>query len=232
MLEYRYAHLELGGKRKHCILLPKMNGSQVKIVEDRLTSLGFRVKGQELVVASKGRERIWLDPAGLCWSSVDPTDYVAPSIPEILECQKERLKRSDFNELYFSIKKYKSKYVIRLKTRLEHGFTWKILRKKGLNGFSPDESNVIKWLLDFSGGKITVLAHYPSKNSSTMRVGTKNYYISKIDVKDFASNIFNFFDKKVGFFLSQNCMLEVEELDVESLLSSDLELGQWCYYEY
>jgi hypothetical protein len=233
VLEYRYAHLELGGKRKHCILLPKMNGKQLDVLRRKLISLGFRIERKNIFSAKKGTVRIWLDPSGLCWSSVDPTDYVIPSIPELLGCEKEKIRREEFNQLYFNIIKNKDNYLVRFKTRLEHGYTWKLLRKIGISGFSPDECTVIKWLLGFARGNITALCSYPIEDSSILRIGRRNYYVVELDVERFVSEISDFTThKRRQCFLFQECTVTLRSLNVSSMNKSNPELGEWCYYTF
>jgi hypothetical protein len=231
VLEYRYANLKLG--KKHFILLPKLNDRQIKILETKLITRGFKVENEDLIIARKKGVRVYFSRIGFCWSSTDPTDYVAPLIPEILECKKENVKKNFYHDLYFKIFRMKSGYSIRFKTRLERGYTWKLLRRSNISGFSPDECSVIKSVLYFASGTVRVLTSFPNDISETIRIGTKYYFISDMDVREFTRYLEDFSSSsRKKAFLLQNCVLYLEYIDLKSVFNSSFEVGQWCYFYF
>ncbi|MDG6898527.1 MAG: hypothetical protein JRN24_02185, partial [Nitrososphaerota archaeon] len=67
MLPFRAHYLELRGR--HCLLLPKLNLGQMKIIRERLAEGGFTVTRGPSIVATRPDLVVHVEPLGLCWAT-------------------------------------------------------------------------------------------------------------------------------------------------------------------
>lgn len=232
MLEYKYTLFELPTNIRYYLLLPKLNGKQLIILQDRLKKIDFSLGYRRHYIAKKGRVLLHIDPLGICSSSVDPTDFIAPEIPELLSTQKEKVNKSVLEGMYFDIVKRGRKIALRFKTRIEHGYTWSMLRKKSLSGLTPDEYLVITSTLRQCKGKIRTLTNYPEEDFKIRIFGSIQYYDVELPLEEFCSNLAYINSKgRRSCFLPRNNTVYLESIDTKRIGINSKDLGEWCFFE-
>jgi len=140
----------------------------------------------------------------------------------------------DQRYLYFIAKRVRDRRLeIQLFTRMESSRTWTELRKVGICGLTPDEKAVVVSLLGGAEGTVECVTDYLSEVSSSMRLGSRQYYRSTISIDEFVSTLRTISESsRRNSYLPRESILRVtakEYFDARSALDG---LGEWCYLEY
>ncbi len=232
MLPFRVHQLFLS--RRHCLLLPKLNGEQLAILAARLRGLGFSIRLASTMTATTPHMRIHVDPLGLCWSTVDPADTVLPAIPRMLACQKDKIPLRDLKAMYFKTARSRGKVRVRLATRLESFSRWDELRAKDESGLAPDEHAVISFILERAKGECTLLTDFPVDGRPVV-LGKKRYFRSGLDAHEAGLIL-----RQAGArsqrngYVSRDGVMELEgdfDLPNNDLRGMFRSLGEWCFFE-
>lgn len=231
MLDFRLLQIRL--RSRFYLLLPKLNSSQVRIIGERLKERDFTVEKDSLLVATKRGTAVHIDPSGFCWSSKDPTDAIAPIIPEILGVPKEAVPLDELQNRYFRLQRFKTSVAVRLSARIESSTLWRELRASGECGLTPDERAVASLLLESSTGGCVMLTDFPTQGSHSRMIGKKQYYESSLDPAEAASTL-----RVAGpagirnSYLPERCVLLLRSIrrpSREKLVELFDSLGEWCY---
>ena len=226
--------MTIGEDQRHYALLPKMNASQLLLIEHRLAASGYSVARDKALSARKGGASVHIDPAGVCWSNTDVTDLVAPAVPDILKATKTIVPLSRLALQYFYAKRNDRGFTIRLSLRMESSKWWRELRSTNQSALAPDEHAVVAFLLSRSKGKCSVLTDFPSESCRVTRIGKTQYYDSSIDASEAALHLRSTSIKgsrsvyvpKDGKLLLQ-LFRPPNRRELTELLSG---LGDWCGY--
>lgn len=227
--------IDTGGRTT--ILLPKLNRAQVEIIRERLESLGFKTAGYFAIRAERKGTVVHVRPSGLCWSSSDPTDVIAPVVPRLLSAKKENVTPEELEGYYFTPKESSGLVRLNLKPRIESSALWDQLRARGLCGLTPDEHTVYKSLLESGGGECRLLTDFPVEGSVMRRKGRKVYFDSSLEPEEAASTL-----RVVGLtqernsYLPRDSLLEFGALGLSQDKKKErqrrvfADLGEWCYF--
>jgi len=224
--------LRLTDDPRHFALLPKMNDQQVRMVADRISSLGFRILSDETIEGRKGGETFHADPAGVCWANEDPTDIIAPIVPQILSSKKQRLSLVQLRGKYFAQRTSGRRSIVRFFLRMESSRWWKGLRAMDQCALAPDEQAVASFLLSQCKGRCGFLTDFPSSSFEVKRIGRKQFYISQIEASEAALCLRSSSAKGArNAYLPKDGVLKVRsfnqpgEKEWTELFSG---LGDWC----
>jgi hypothetical protein len=228
LLSYEAHRLEISGRSY--VLLPKLNKSQIAVLKDHFRRRGFSIDGTTSFVARNSKAAIHIEHFGLCWSSTDPSDQILPIVPELLECEKERL---DFDELlgHYLMVKPGSECTLRFNSRLESMGNWDFLRSTGKCGLTPDEQAVFRRVLRMSSGTCSVVTDFPSRGSTPLVIGSRFYHRTELPAAQAAETLRTVGDKGTrNSYLPRDGLLELPDLaDREWDISAAFpELGDWC----
>jgi hypothetical protein len=237
LLRYEVHQIRLEGLGRYYLPLPKLNALQVQFLSHHLQERGFSIRaGSRLVRAAAGTTKLTVDPAGLSWSSGELLDAIAPAIPMLLTFPKERAVSDNLDQryLYFGAKRIKGRRLeIQLFTRMESLSLWTQLRKVGLCGLTPDEKKVIASLLGAAEGTVECVTDYLSEMSSSVQLGRRQYYRSRLSINEFVSTLRTVsHSSQKNSYLPRESILRVtvtKGFDIRSALDG---LGEWCYLEY
>jgi hypothetical protein len=207
--------------------------TQLEIIRLRLASSGYTISRSKVLRAAKGTAVLHVDPAGICWSSADVTDAVAPIIPEMLAVKKDRTPLDVIKDGYFSISTAGRRSVMRFNPRVESSSFWGELRATNTCGLTPDEREVYSYVLSQTSGCCQVVTDYPTEGCRIRRIGRKQYYQSTVETAEAASNLRVIGEQRVRSvylpktnLIQLNSMLDLSPRDLEELF---LNLGEWCY---
>ncbi|MDG6985543.1 MAG: hypothetical protein JRM73_02205 [Nitrososphaerota archaeon] len=213
--------------------MPKLNKGQMSLLARRFDSEGFRVESGPVLSARKASHAIYVDPAGLCWGSPDPSDYLLPSIPEVLSCEKEKASLDELLSKYFVFSYWRAEHAVRVCSRLESLGTWDALRASGGCGLAPDERLMATALLQGSAGQCRLVTDFVADESSALLVGRRTYYDSRLPVRE-ASETLREMDG-VGSrnaYIPRNGVLSMTDAcRKETLAKASEALGEWCSFE-
>jgi hypothetical protein len=230
LLRFKVYQLQLGPR--HYLLLPKMNGRQMEVIEQRLAKKGFSVRLSGSLVAKSREGVLHLNPSGTCWSAFDPGDLILPAVPEVLEAPKEHVPLRTLQSVYF--KTGGSAKAVRLSTRIESGSNWDRLRAAGECGLCPDEHAVATFLISRAGGTCELLTDFFTEGASPRLCGRKRYFDSALPCREVASTL-----RVAGGDTSRNSYLRRDNMlrlkkelwpsksDLSELFHS---LGEWCSF--
>jgi hypothetical protein len=225
---------QLEEARRHYLLLPKLNGKQMRILSDRLEGTGFVVQQSSPITAKSRQGSIHIRSSGVCWASFDPADTILPAIPEVLSCPKESLPRSELESTYFQSGRLRGGTVIRLVNRIESSSIWDRLRSSGDCGLTPDERLVASFLIRASGQRCEVVTDFPVEGSTSLRRGTRTYFSSELEPPGAESTL-----REIGTRAPRNSYLPRDGVlrfgrmfSLPHGMVGDLfrELGEWCYF--
>lgn len=232
MLRYKLHRLELNSGT--FLLLPKLTPGQVDLLRNRLASLGFKVSGSSRVAAIRPGQTIRVNPVGFCWSNLDPTDAVAPAIPDLLAAPSRQVSFDALKNVYFRSERGVTNPTVRFTPRVEGGSLWTELRASGACGLTPDEHSVVGSVLGSSSGGCRLLTDFPVEGSHVRIIGKKQYYDSALDPVEANSTL-----RVVGArgernaYLPRDGIVHLDSLRIprrEDWLRAFDDLGEWCYF--
>lgn len=230
MSDFRVHQFQLAAR--HYILLPKLNGAQVKVLHERLVEKGFAPDSSHKGVRGE-TEVVHVDPEGLCWANFDPSDAVLPALPEILSMSKEKIPLGGLLRKYFGQQKEGSDLLVRLSTRLESSSTWGELRRLGQSALAPDERSVACFLIAVSKGPLEMVTNYPTEGSRQKIHGRRLYYESFLEPEEAARNLSSLGRKGPrDSFLPRNGILRLRSYRSpprKSWVGLFDSLEDWCY---
>jgi len=228
MLPFRVYHLEISGK--HYLLLPKLNAKQVAILGRRLERKGFSVRRTSILSGLSTKGSIYIDPSGLCWSSVDPEDAVLPAVPDLLSCPKEAIPLAEMEALYLRRSGSKRNPIGKLSTRVEWGTLWDELRASGDCGLTPDERSVALAVL--RGETSRLVTESIGEDSAPLVCGRRRYFETSMGFKEVELTLGTAGELRSGrSYLPRDDVLKFGGKRVTSDLEDALkELGEWCFF--
>ena len=219
---------------RYYLPLPKLNRLQLEMIAARLTRIGFRVRGGKRLRGYSSSGFIHVDGSGLATSNIDLLDPLAPLIPELLRVKREKVALDDLASMYFAAKRRGGALKLRLSVRAESLGLWRKLRAEGESLLTPDEAVFLKLLLDDAKGRVEAVTDYPTEASRVTQIGRRQYYLSEIDPKEFASNLRTVEGpRRRNAYLPRSATLRLGRSrpptrgELARLLSS---LGEWCYF--
>jgi hypothetical protein len=233
LLRYELLQLSLGNTEY--ILLPKLVPAQLEILASRLSNTGFDVTKGTTLTARRQGQTIHVSPAGLCWSNRDPTDAVAPAIPDILSVRKQPTRADAVLRRYFQAKQVGLSLSVRFLLRVESGPLWIRLRMADACGLAPDEHSILRTVLAAGSGLCTMLTDFPVAGSKVRVLGSKQYYVSSLACSEAASTL-----RAAGKKEARNSYLlgsGIVSLDSMKMIAHarwvDILncLGGWCYLD-
>ncbi len=231
LLPFKAHHLQVGGR--HYIILPKLNKEQTGIMVGRLAREGFSVRQGSSITAASSKCVIHVEPLGLCWSSSDPSDYILPSIPEILGCKKEATTVGALLGMYFATFSVHGSSIVRVSPRLESLGNWDGLRSSGGCGLAPDEHMVAQLVLGGARGSCSVITDFADAGSIPFYSGGRLYFRSRLPVRR-ASETLRVVGsaKRENSYLPRDGILRLPGLvlDRRTLLAGVEGLGDWCAF--
>ena len=231
MIGFRYRVMEIGDR--HVVLLPRLNSAQMRKAAANLESRGFKVSGARKIVAERKGEKIFLADDGVCWSETDPTDELAPILPEMLHVEKEPLPLETILGKYYDLEMNGKAALVRFKPRVESSHFWRVLREKSDCGLAPDERAVANFILGSAGGSTNLLTDFPLERSAVKRFGKFQYYSSFVPVGEAAATLQDCVIKGTrNSYLPKNGVLNLESFKMPSTIKKArlvLRLAEWCY---
>ena len=231
MFEYNLHEIQIG--HRHYLLLPRLNQAQVGMLGALLKERGFDVELGRLMNVRKHGATFHIDPVGVCWSTTDPADFIAPVIPKLLEARKEPILPRDLSSKYFRRVRRGALTAFRLSTRIETTPLWRSLRASGLCALAPDERAVAAFLIGLSDG-CALVTDFPTRSSRVRMIGKRQYYESFLTPGDAGDTI-----RAAGEKGPRNSYLPTDgTLRFRTFRSPRTEdfqalsdrLGEWCYY--
>jgi hypothetical protein len=231
LLRFSYYQFELGGR--FYALLPKLTQSQVSIIDNRLSALGFKSSNTDLLRAAKGVATLTVDPRGLCWSNRDMADVIIPTIPELLSVRKEFASLRRMGQAYFEAKKQGKGFLLRLAPRMESSSLWQGLRAAGSCALTPDEDAVYSLLLSSSSLASPLPTDFPTEGSTVIRIGRKQYYSTRIDASEAASTLRDVEARGPrNTYLPRSSFLSLSSFRIprRALRRTFEGLGEWCFF--
>jgi hypothetical protein len=221
-------------KNRYFLSLPKLNDTQLEILSERLTTIGYKLRAGSKVKASMGSSVLWLESRGVAYSTSDLLDQIAPIIPRLLEVKKSRVTPRSLVNMYYATRSDAKSVRIRFNPRIESMSIWRALRGADESGLTPDEALVLKVLLSHARGRIQAIVDYPNEGAGMIQIGRRVYFDSSLEVAEFVSNLRILGQKnRRNAYLPRNCMIELNTFElprVEDLNELSEELGEWCYY--
>ena len=205
----------------------------MRMIGDRLVGKGFSVSRGYSIKASSSSCVIHCDPMGLCWSSTDPSDYLLPSIPEILGCKKEITTPSRLLGMYFGTLAGGRGPVLRANLRLESSRNWDHLRSSGSCGLAPDEHLLARLLLGGARGTCPVVTDFAVEGSFPYSCGRRLYFRSRLSSSEISETLRVAGSKKgKNSYLPRDGLLPLGYFAPggDELAAGLGELGEWCSY--
>jgi hypothetical protein len=210
-----------------------MTRRQIEAIATRFSDLGFRVSGTSTLRAVKGDVTTTLDKGGLCWSSRDLADVLAPAVPSILGMRKEAISLRSLCRQYFQAKRGRGETLLRVSPRLEYSTYWERLRATDSCALTPDEHAVYSLLLSRSVLDSEILTDYPTVGCAVRSIGRRQYYSCNIDGAEASATLRPLDGKRQrNSYLPEGSILSLSSLHVpaSALKSTMNELGEWCYF--
>ena len=233
MLTYEPVQLSIGSVEY--LLLPKLVPLQMQILAARLSSVGFRVSGGPVITGRRQGQVIRVGQAGLCWSNGDPSDAIAPAIPDLLRVEKRPARASTIVRMYLQETPSGGSTSYRLRPRVESGPLWTKLRGAGTCGLAPDEQAILKAVFASAEGYCSVLTDFPVQGSEVRMIGHRQYYDSFLSCSEASATLRvagkrgvrnSYLLKDAGVSLGAGKRLS--RLQWIGVLK---DLGQWCYFD-
>jgi len=223
--------MELGGK--HYVLLPKLGGNQIGLVEEGLRSRGFSIRESRGIIATRKGVVVKVFPIGYASSTSDLTDFIAPIIPELLKSPKETVAAKELVNQYITLDVNEPKR-LRITPRLESGSTWNWLRRLGLCALTPDEHLILKLFLSRARTCSDLLTDFPTRSSRVRVLGTRQFYESALESSDAASSLRSLGHKgERNSYLPRSGILGVEGFTFPSdseLTAAFNDVGDWSSF--
>lgn len=213
--------------------LPKPTKSQMGFIADRLKVKGFTAEKSRLHVAKRGETVIHVDPSGICWSREDPSDAIAPALPDVLAMKHEGIGLDETRARYFSVGRTGGSTTVRFSTRMESSSLWTDLRSAGECGLTPDEREVVLMVVGSSSGGCTLFTDFPTEGSKIRVLGPHQYYESCLDTAEVSSTLRATGEKREkNSYLPRGGTLRFKSFRLPP--SSDQAaffsgLGEWCF---
>jgi hypothetical protein len=225
VLPFKLHSLSIGGK--HYLLLPKLNAKQMKIIAERLVRKGFSVDLASMLQAKSRGHSIVVDPAGLCWSSMDPDDTIIPAIPDLLSCPKQSIPLRDLEGLYLR----RGTSFAKMRTRLESGCHWDSLRANDESGLTPDERSVVLALLK-SMATCRLMTDFVREGQTPQIFGRRRYFETSVDFEEAASTLRTAGERHHrNSYLPRDGIFGFSRGESPRAFGRTLpELGEWCFY--
>ncbi len=176
MRPFRVHQLLLRGR--YYLLLPRLNHGQLRILEERLRKLGYRVQTSDSLKAMSKEGTIHVSSLGYCWSFTDPSDTILPAVPDILSSAKQKVPLEALRAAYVRTWGAGGETIARLTTRIEYSSLWDNLRGSGECGLTPDEHAIASFLLKRTRGRCELFTDFPVDGSVLSIHGRKRYYNS------------------------------------------------------
>ena len=232
LLAFKVHQLRLRGR--YCLLLPKMNGAQIRLFAERFEEKGFSLRKRSPVVARSREGTIRISQPGISWSSFDPSDLVLPSIPDILTAPKQRVPLDELGAMYFGIQRAEGGMAVRLSPRVVSSALWRELRKVGGCALAPDEHLVCSLLIR-KGRGCELVTDFPCDGSNSMTLGRKLYFSSALESKEAISTLRAVGTRKPrNSYLRRDGFLKVAGFSPPGkveLYEAFSEIGDWCSFE-
>jgi hypothetical protein len=169
---------EVGGR--HIVLLPKLNVAQLKFLREEFVERGFDPRTAP-GPRSRGRGAVHILESGFCWASFDLVDAVAPLVPAMLDIGRQPVVLDDLRAKYFEAQHAAEGASVRIHARVEASWIWKELRASGAVGLTPDEREVVCFLIRHGGPCRLVTDFADDESSEGTRVGGRLYYSTLVD---------------------------------------------------
>jgi hypothetical protein len=233
MLTYELLQLDIGDRS--LILMPRLVSAQLDLLSARLSSLGFRVTTGSLLTAKRPGQTIHISSSGYCLSNQDPTDHVAPAIPELLAVPKQSVPATALMGTYLQTKHSAPGVAVRFTPRIESGILWTELRRADNCGLTPDEHFVLRAVLKAASGRCTLLTDFPVEGSRIKVIGRRQYYISSLTLSEASSTL-----RVAGRRGERNSYLprdgivrlaSLRPFSHRQLVGISNGLGEWCYLQ-
>jgi hypothetical protein len=228
LLSFKVYHLQIA--RRHFILLPKLNSKQMGIIGERLTKRGFSITSRSPLSAKSKEGLIHIEPSGFCWSNFDPIDAVLPSIPDVLDCNKERVPLERLRAMYFMVKT-EGMPLVRLSLRLESMSNWDRLRASDGCGLAPDEHRVATFLIREAGGNCHAVTDFPLAYSVPRVQGRKRYFESTLSAAEALDTLRVVGERKArNSYVPRNGIVGPSVPPIPDSKLGDIcgQLGDWC----
>jgi hypothetical protein len=228
LLPFRVYHFQIAGR--HFVLLPKLNSKQMGIFGERLAKRGFSILSGSPLSAKSKAGLIHIDASGLCWSSFDPIDAVLPSIPKVLDCNKERVPLERLKRMYF-MARTEGAHFVRLSLRVESLSNWDRLRASGGCGLAPDEHRVATFLIEEAGGISHAITDFPQPDSVPTVQGRRRYFESTLSAAEALDTLRVVGERKRrNSYMPRNGIMGLSVLSIPDSKLVDIcgQLGDWC----
>jgi hypothetical protein len=230
LLRFRFHQIVLGDR--FYLPLPKMTPRQMRLIRERLESIGFRTALKNTLRATKAGVTIVVDPSGLCWSNEALSDAIAPVVPEMLRCDKKTVSHRALRGLYFASERHGQELHLRLSPRMEFDSLWDELRATGACALTPDEKRVYSALLSRSPTDTPLLTDFPVQGCVVRRIGRREYYDSKLEPSEAASSLRVLGSKgERNSYLPRDSLLALQSTALrEETMGGFLDdLSEWCF---
>ncbi|GEM_PF-3026951 len=230
MLRYKVHQFKLRGT--HYLLLPKLNSKQMGLLSERFKGDRILTASPNSVVVRTKEGKLNIDSAGLCWSAFDPSDEILPTIPGILDCEKEAATLRTMESLYF--RRSTGATEVRFMKRLESSSNWDALLSAGDCALSPDERTACTFLLGQAGGRYELLTDFPEDGSTPKICGRRRFFVSTIDGPTVSTTL-----RVAGKRNPRNSYLPRDgvlhfvsgvEVNRQDLVDLFDRLGEWCSF--
>ena len=232
MLPFRIHRFQARGV--HYLLLPKMRRAQMRLISKRLDGAGYTVELSTSLSARSGKRTIHVEPSGVCRSTIDVTDLVVPTVPDILASEKARVPMGELMSMYLTAGRSGKKTEFRFTTRTESWFLWDLMRASGECYLSPDEHAVAAFLFGRAGDACEVLTDFPERGSEVKMLGGRRYFNSRVSPA-LAAMTLRVAGRKLprNSYLSRDGVMEFARFDMPpapSWFNLFDSLGEWCYF--
>lgn len=220
-------------RRRHYLLLPKLNREQRALLTGRLLKEGFALGGGEPLTFRSGWGAIHVYAEGFCWGSSDPSDFILPAVPELLGCRQERVSRRDLRRMYFQVSSATPCAAMRLTPRVESAGNWEALRATDECGVSPDERLAFQAVLEEADIAAAFVTDFAGAGSTPMVIGRRLYFRTKMTPAAASRALRSAGSKRQrNAYLSRDGRLTVSARG-EFQRAFDAvagELGEWCSF--
>ena len=206
----------------------------MQVVSDRLGAIGRVTTSSGWLSTRLEEGAVHVDPTGLCWSLVDPSDSILPIVPDLLSCPKEVVPLDRFQSKYIRTKSSNETSGVHLRVRLESDQPWNALRVAGDCALAPDEHMVAIFLMRSTLENCRVLSDFPDSHSKVNPIGRHMYFDSNLCSAVAASTL-----RMAGMKASRNSYLRRDgtlrfrcapRATRRGWADLSNELGEWCFF--